>query len=183
MFLHNVQVLESLGPIVLGGEKKQVIRVEKLFVIDVKTMAKLTNDKGELTIEPKVKNWVDFYYRFKNSHLQTCPLSQKTSHQPSHPSPTSPPYSHLTQTSIPNFIADSTTPNPKKRKRNPKKGLGKDKPTTQTPLPFKRQVPVPPPAKAPPPKPPSPSPSLPLPPPRSLSPPPKNPNPPTPKFL
>ena len=54
--------LESLGPIVLGGEKKQVIRVEKSFVIDVKTMAKLTNNKGELTIEPKVKNWVNFYY-------------------------------------------------------------------------------------------------------------------------
>ena len=33
--------LESLRPIVLGGEKKQVIRVEKLFVIDIKTMAKL----------------------------------------------------------------------------------------------------------------------------------------------
>ena len=29
-------------------------------------MAKLINDKGELTIEPKVKNWVDFYYQFKN---------------------------------------------------------------------------------------------------------------------
>ena len=119
-----------------------------------------------------------------------------------------PPYSHLTQTSIPNFIADSTTPNPKKRKRNPKKGLGKDKPTTQTPLPFKRQCQSPPPPptppalppkwkkkepppfppyllpppKAPPPKPPPPSPSLPLPPPFAL-PPPKNPNPPTPKFL
>ena len=39
-----------------------MIRVEKSFVIDVKTMAKLTNDKEELTIEPKVKNWIDFYY-------------------------------------------------------------------------------------------------------------------------
>ena len=56
---------ESLRPIVLGGEKKQVIQVEKLFVIDVKTMAKLTNDRG--AIEPKVKNWVHFYYQFKNT--------------------------------------------------------------------------------------------------------------------
>ena len=93
-----------------------------------------------------------------------------------------PPYSHLTQTSIPNFIADSTTPNPKKRKRNPKKGLGKDKPTTQTPLPFKCQCQSPPPQNG---KRKSPPPSLPVssPPrkrlhPSHLLPPPPSPSPP-----
>ena len=54
-------------PRVLGKETKQVIRVEKSFTINTKTMAKLTNDKGELTIEPEVRNWVEFYQGFKNT--------------------------------------------------------------------------------------------------------------------
>ena len=48
-------------PRVLGKETKQVIRVKKSFTINTKTLAKLTNDKGELTIEPEVRNWVEFY--------------------------------------------------------------------------------------------------------------------------
>ena len=59
--------IDGSMPVVLGGRKKQVIRVEKSFTINTKTMAKLTNDKGELMAEPTVKHWVEFYQRFKET--------------------------------------------------------------------------------------------------------------------